>query len=347
MGSKLKTKIGNVIIGGGEKIAIQSMTNTKTVEVEATVAQITALVKEGCHIVRLAIPDMDSVKAFSEIRAALPNVPLVCDIHFDYKLAIASLENGADKVRINPGNIGDMDRVRAVVEAAKAKNAAIRIGVNSGSLRKEELERYGKVTPEGLSDSARYFTEEVAALGFTNMVVSIKASDVRACIEANRLFAKHSDFPIHLGITEAGTVFSGTVKSAVGLGILLYDGIGDTLRVSLTGDPCSEIAPAREILKSLDLMEGPTIISCPTCARTGIDLIGLADSVGEMVKSIDKNIKIAVMGCVVNGPGEAREADIGVAGGDGVGLIFTKGETLRKVPENEILSALKEEIDKL
>lgn len=340
-------KIGNVLIGGNNPVAIQSMCNTKTSDVEATVRQILALEEAGCEIIRVAVPDMEAAEAISEIKKRI-HIPLVADIHFDYRLALKAIENGVDKLRINPGNIGGEDRVKAVVEAAKAKNIPIRIGVNSGSLEKEILEKYGEVTPEGLVESALRHVRILEKLDFYDIVISIKASNVPFSLETYSLLSKEVDYPIHLGITESGTAWSGTIKSAVGIGAILAMGIGDTIRVSLTGDCVDEVKVAKAILKDLGLRKfGIEFISCPTCGRTSIDLIGLANKVEERCKNINKDIKVAVMGCAVNGPGEAREADIGVAGGNGYGLIFKKGEILKKLPEEELLDALMEEIEKL
>ncbi|MDO4301847.1 MAG: flavodoxin-dependent (E)-4-hydroxy-3-methylbut-2-enyl-diphosphate synthase [Clostridia bacterium] len=340
-------KIGNVLIGGDNPVAIQSMCNTKTSDVEATVKQILELEEAGCEIIRVAVPDMDAAEAISEIKKHI-HIPLVADIHFDYRLALKAIENGVDKLRINPGNIGGEDRVKAVVEAAKDKNIPIRIGVNSGSLEKDILEKYGEVTPEGLVESALRHVRILEKLDFYDIVISIKASNVPFSLETYSLLSKEVDYPIHLGITESGTAWSGTIKSAVGIGAILAMGIGDTIRVSLTGDCVDEVKVAKAILKDLGLRKfGIEFVSCPTCGRTCIDLIGLANKVEERCKNINKNIKVAVMGCAVNGPGEAREADIGVAGGKGYGLIFKKGEILKKLPENELLDALMEEIEKL
>lgn len=337
-------KIGNRLIGGGNPILIQSMTNTKTEQVEATVAQIRALEAAGCDIIRCAVPTMEAAEALKEIRKRI-SIPLVADIHFDYKLALAAIRHGADKIRINPGNIGSRERVRAVTEAAKERNIPIRVGVNSGSLEKELLEKYGGVTAEGLVESALNQAALIEDMGYDNLVISIKASDVMMCARAHELIASWTDHPLHVGITEAGTLYSGNIKSAVGLGIILYQGIGDTIRVSLTGDPLEEVKSAKRILKTLGLRKGGIeVVSCPTCGRTQIDLIGLANQVETMVQEIPLDIKVAVMGCVVNGPGEAREADIGIAGGKGVGLLIKKGEIVRKVPEGELVEALREEL---
>lgn len=337
-------QIGNVKIGGGNPIAIQSMTNTKTEDVEATVAQILALEAVGCEIIRCAVPTMEAAKALAEIKKQI-HIPLVADIHFDYRLAIAAIENGADKIRINPGNIGDMDRVRQVVEKAKEYNVPIRVGVNSGSLEKNLVEKYGGVTAEGIVESALDKVRIIEEMGYDNLVVSIKSSDVLMCVKAHELIAKECSYPLHVGITESGTVLSGNIKSSVGLGIILYQGIGDTIRVSLTGDPLEEIKSAKLILKTLGLRQGGIeVVSCPTCGRTQIDLIGLANQVENMVADIPLDIKVAVMGCVVNGPGEAKEADIGIAGGVGEGLLIKKGQIIKKVKEEELLETLRQEL---
>lgn len=340
-------KIGNVLIGGDNPIAIQSMCNTKTSDVDATVKQILELEAAGCEIIRVAVPDMKAAEAIAEIKKQI-HIPLVADIHFDYRLALKAIESGVDKLRINPGNIGGEDRVRAVVEAAKAKKIPIRIGVNSGSLEKDILEKYGEVTPEGLVESALRHVRILEKLDFHDIVISIKASNVPFSLATYSLLSKEVDYPIHLGITESGTEWSGTIKSAVGIGAILAMGIGDTIRVSLTGSTVEEVKVAKAILKDLGLRKfGIEFVSCPTCGRTSIDLIGLANKVEEKCRNINKDIKVAVMGCAVNGPGEAREADIGIAGGNGYGLIFKKGEILKKLPENELLDALMEEIEKL
>lgn len=340
-------KIGDRVIGGGNPILIQSMTNTKTEDVAATVAQIRALTAAGCDIVRCAVPTAEAAEALEKIKKQI-SIPLVADIHFDYRLALAAIAHGADKIRINPGNIGSKDRVRAVVDAAREKNIPIRVGVNSGSLEKELLEKYGGVTAEGLVESALSQVALIEDMGYDNLVISIKASDVCMCARAHELIAEQTDHPLHVGITEAGTLYSGNIKSAVGLGIILYQGIGDTIRVSLTGDPLEEIKSAKRILKTLGLRQGGVeVVSCPTCGRTQIDLIGLANQVETMVQDIPLDIKVAVMGCVVNGPGEAREADLGIAGGKGVGFLIRKGEVAKKVPEGELLQALREELLKL
>lgn len=339
--------VGGVLIGGDNPVSVQSMTNTKTENVEDTVRQILELEKAGCEIVRCTIPTEEAAKAVKEIKKQI-HIPLIGDIHFDYKLAIAAIENGADKIRINPGNIGSIERVREVVMAAKSNDVPIRVGVNSGSLEKDKIEKYGGVTAEGITESALDKVHMIEDMGYDKLVVSIKSSDVMMSIDAHKMIADKTDHPIHVGITETGTVWAGNIKSAIGIGIILNMGIGDTIRVSLTGNPVEEIYSGKLILKTLGLRKsGATIVSCPTCGRTDIDIITLASQVEEMVKDIEKDIKIAVMGCVVNGPGEAREADIGVAGGHGEGLIFSKGEILKKVPEGELLSELKKEIDRL
>ena len=337
-------QIGTVKIGGGNPVAIQSMTNTKTEDVEATVQQILALEAAGCQIIRCAVPTMEAAEAIREIKKRI-HIPLVADIHFDYRLAIAAIKNGADKIRINPGNIGDRSRVQAVVDKAKEYNIPIRVGVNSGSLEKTLLEKYGGVTAEGIVESAMDKVCLIEEMGYDNLVVSIKSSDVLMCVKAHELIAKQCPYPLHVGITESGTVLSGNIKSSVGLGIILYQGIGDTIRVSLTGDPLEEIKSAKLILKTLGLRKGGIeVVSCPTCGRTKIDLIGLANQVENMVADIPLDIKVAVMGCVVNGPGEAKEADIGIAGGIGEGLLIKKGEIIKKVKEEQLLSVLREEL---
>lgn len=342
-----KTKeiqIGNVTIGGGNKVAIQSMTNTKTEDVEATVAQILALEKAGCEIIRCAVPTMEAAQALRSIKKQI-HIPLVADIHFDYRLAIAAIENGADKIRINPGNIGSRERVQAVVDKAKEYGVPIRVGVNSGSLEKELVEKYGKVTAEGLVESAMDKVHMIEEMGYDQLVVSIKSSDVLMCVKAHELIAKQCKYPLHVGITESGTVWAGNIKSSVGLGMILGQGIGDTIRVSLTGDPVEEIRTAKLVLKTLGLRKGGIeVVSCPTCGRTKIDLIGLANQVEKMVSDIPLDIKVAVMGCVVNGPGEAKEADIGIAGGIGEGLLIKKGEIVKKVKEDELLETLRWEL---
>ena len=340
-------QIGDRKIGGGNPIAIQSMTNTKTEDIDATVKQILALEKAGCDIIRCAVPTMEAAKALAKIKQQI-HIPLVADIHFDYRLAIAAMENGADKIRINPGNIGSKERVQAVVDTAKERNIPIRVGVNSGSLEKEIVEKYGQVTAEGLVESALDKVAMIEEMGYDNLVISIKSSDVLMCIKAHELIAKQTNYPLHVGVTESGSLIAGNIKSAIGLGNILYQGIGDTIRVSLTGDPVEEIRSAKLILKSLGLRKGGvTVVSCPTCGRTQIDLIGLAGKVEKMVSDLDLDIKVAVMGCVVNGPGEAKEADIGIAGGKGEGLLIKKGEVIAKVPEDQLLDALKTELDKI
>ena len=337
-------QIGDRKIGGGNPILIQSMTNTKTEDVEQTVAQILALEQAGCDIIRCAVPTMEAAKALKEIKKQI-HIPLVADIHFDYRLAIAAMENGADKIRINPGNIGSTERIKAVVDVAKERGIPIRVGVNSGSLEKHLLEKYGGVTAEGIVESALDKVHLIESMGYDNLVVSIKSSDVLMCVKAHELIAKECPYPLHVGITESGTVYSGNVKSSVGLGIILHEGIGNTIRVSLTGDPVEEIRTAKLILKTLGLRKGGIeVVSCPTCGRTRIDLIKLANQVEEMVADIPLDIKVAVMGCVVNGPGEAKEADIGIAGGVGVGLLIKGGEIVKKVPESELLETLRQEL---
>ena len=337
-------QIGNCKIGGGNPVAIQSMTNTKTEDVEATVAQILALEAAGCDIIRCAVPTMEAAEALTEIKKRI-HIPLVADIHFDYRLAIAAIEHGADKIRINPGNIGDVSRVREVVEKAKEYNVPIRVGANSGSLEKHLVEKYGGVTAEGIVESALDKVHMIEEMGYDNLVVSIKSSDVMMCVKAHELIAEQCPYPLHVGITESGTILSGNIKSSVGLGIILYEGIGDTIRVSLTGDPLEEIKSAKLILKTLGLRKGGIeVVSCPTCGRTKIDLIGLANQVENMVADIPLDIKVAVMGCVVNGPGEAKEADIGIAGGIGEGLLIKKGEIVKKVKEEELLDTLRNEL---
>jgi (E)-4-hydroxy-3-methylbut-2-enyl-diphosphate synthase len=339
-------RIGDRLIGGGNPILIQSMTNTPTEDVEATVAQILRLEKAGCDIIRCTVPNEEAAKAIGQIRRRI-HIPLVADIHFDYRMAIAAIENGADKVRINPGNIGGEEKLDAVVRCAKEHGAPIRVGVNSGSLERDLVEKYGGVTPEGLVESALDKVSMIEKCGYSNIVISIKSSDVLTCVKAHEILAQRTDYPLHVGITEAGTVRGGTIKSSVGLGIILYEGIGDTIRVSLSGDPEEEVYTAKQILRDLGLRkEGIEVVSCPTCGRTRIDLIGLADKVEEMVKNYPNlNIKVAVMGCAVNGPGEAKEADIGIAGGLHEGLLIKKGEIVKKLPEDELLPALKYELD--
>ncbi|MDE6603186.1 MAG: flavodoxin-dependent (E)-4-hydroxy-3-methylbut-2-enyl-diphosphate synthase [Lachnospiraceae bacterium] len=336
--------IGDRKIGGGNPILIQSMTNTPTEDVEATVAQILRLEKAGCEIIRCTVPTMEAAQALAKIRERI-HVPLVADIHFDYKMAVAAIENGADKIRINPGNIGGKEKVAAVVAAARERSIPIRVGVNSGSLERELVEKYHGVTAEGIVESALDKVGIIEDCGYDNLVISIKSSDVMMCVRAHELLAARTNYPLHVGITESGTVTSGNIKSAVGLGIILNQGIGDTVRVSLTGDPVEEIRSAKLILRTLGLRKGGIeVVSCPTCGRTKIDLIGLAEQVEEMVQDIPLDIKVAVMGCAVNGPGEAKEADIGIAGGIGEGLLIKRGEIVRKVPEQELLHTLREEL---
>lgn len=336
--------IGDRKIGGGNPILIQSMTNTPTQDVEATVAQILRLEQAGCEIIRCTVPDEAAALALAKIKERI-HIPLVADIHFDYKMAIAAMENGADKIRINPGNIGGKEKVEAVVAVAKERGIPIRVGVNSGSLERELVEKYHGVTAEGIVESALDKVRIIEDCGYDNLVISIKSSDVMMCVKAHELLAAETNYPLHVGITESGTVTSGNIKSAVGLGIILNQGIGDTVRVSLTGDPVEEIKSAKLILKTLGLRKGGIeVVSCPTCGRTKIDLIGLATKVEEMVRDIPLDIKVAVMGCAVNGPGEAREADIGIAGGIGEGLLIKKGEIVRKVPEDALLDTLREEL---
>ena len=337
-------QIGDKKIGGGNPVLIQSMCNTKTEDVKATVEQILKLEAAGCDIIRVAVPTMEAAAAIRQIKKQI-HIPLVADIHFDYRLAIAAMESGADKIRINPGNIGSRERVQAVVDTAKKYGIPIRVGVNSGSLEKELVEKHGGVTAEAIVESARKQVAVIEEMGYDNLVVSIKSSDVLMCVKAHELLAKECRYPLHVGITEAGTLLSGNIKSSVGLGIILYEGIGDTIRVSLTGDPLEEIKSAKLILKALNLRTGGVeVVSCPTCGRTQIDLIGLANQVETIVADIDMDVKVAVMGCVVNGPGEAREADIGIAGGIGEGLLIKKGQVLKKVPEGELLEALRAEL---
>ena len=338
-------KIGNRVIGGGNPILIQSMTNTRTEDVESTVQQILALEAAGCEIVRCTIPTLEAAKAIAAIKKRV-SIPIVGDIHFDYKMAIAAMENGVDKIRINPGNIGGIENVKAVVDVARERNIPIRVGVNSGSLEKNLVEKYGGVTAEGIVESALDKVKMIEDLGYDNLVISIKSSDVLMCVKAHELLVKETNYPIHVGITESGTLTSGNIKSAIGLGLILHQGIGDTIRVSLTGDPVEEIKSAKLILRTLGLRKGGIeVVSCPTCGRTKIDLIGLANEVEKLVANYDLDIKVAVMGCVVNGPGEAKEADIGIAGGIGEGLLIKKGEIIKKLPENELLSTLKYELD--
>ncbi len=346
-GTKIVT-IGGRVIGGGNPVLIQSMCNTKTENVQATTEQILALEKLGCDIIRVAVPTPEAAEAIREIRKGI-HIPLVADIHFDYRLALASIAAGADKIRINPGNIGGEENVRAVAAAAKAAGIPIRVGVNSGSLEKNLVEKYGGVTPEGLVESALDKVRMLENADFDNIVISIKSSNVMLSVKAHEMIRDLTDYPLHVGITEAGTVNMGNIKSSAGIGILLYEGIGDTIRVSLTGDPAEEVRSAKAILRALGLRKGGIeMVSCPTCGRTQIDLIGLAEKTEKMLAEYDDlNIKVAVMGCVVNGPGEAREADLGIAGGKGEGLLFRNGTILRKVPEEGLLDALREELERV
>ena len=338
-------KIGSKLIGGGNPIMIQSMTNTHTEDVEATVKQILRLEKAGCDIIRCTVPTIEAAHAIKEIKKQI-HIPLVADIHFDYKMAIAAMENGADKIRINPGNIGSTDKIKAVVDVAKSRNIPIRVGVNSGSLEKDIVEKYNGVTAKGLVESALDKVKIIEDLGYDNLVISIKSSDVMMCVKAHELIAEQTNYPLHVGITESGTIFSGSIKSSIGLGLILNQGIGDTIRVSLTDDPVREVEAAKLILRTLGLRKGGIeVVSCPTCGRTRIDLIGLASRVEELVKNYDLDIKIAVMGCVVNGPGEAKEADLGIAGGDGCGVLIKHGEIVKKFDEDKLLSVLMDELD--
>ena len=340
-------KVGNLLIGGGNPVVIQSMTNTTTSDVDATVEQIKKLEAVGCQMVRMTINNEEAARAIGEIKKRV-NIPLCADIHFDYKLALKAIENGVAALRINPGNIGSIDRIKAVAERCKAKQIPIRIGVNSGSLEKDILEKHGRVNAEGLVESALRHVKILEDLDFYDIVISIKSSNVPMMIECYRLVAEKCDYPLHLGVTEAGTVQRGTIKSSIGIGTLLAEGIGDTIRVSLTSNPLEEIKVAKEILKSLGIIKnGVEFVSCPTCGRTQINLIKIAEEVEKRLENCEKNIKVAVMGCVVNGPGEARESDIGIAGGKGEGIIFKKGEIIKKVKEEELIDALMEEVDKL
>ena len=339
-----KIQIGNKVIGGGNPILIQSMTNTRTEDIEATVEQIHRLEKAGCEIIRCTVPTIEAAQAIKEIKKQI-TIPLVADIHFDYHMAVASIENGADKIRINPGNIGGEDKVAAVVDAARERNIPIRVGVNGGSLEKELVEKYHGVTAQGLVESALDKVHMIEKQNYENIVISIKSSDVLMCVEAHEILAERTDYPLHVGITESGTIISGNIKSSIGLALILNKGIGDTIRVSLTGDPAEEIKSAKLILRTLGLRKGGIeVVSCPTCGRTKIDLIGLANQVEAMVEQFPLDIKVAVMGCAVNGPGEAKEADIGIAGGLGEGLLIKKGEIVKKVPENQLLDTLREEL---
>ena len=347
MASKIQVKAGNVCIGGGAQVSVQSMLNVPSTDIEGSVNQAKKLEAAGCQIIRAAIPDMDAVKLIPALKEAV-SVPIVADIHFNYKLALEACAAGIDKIRINPGNIGSDDRVKAVADACRARNIPIRIGVNSGSLEKEILAKYGHPTPQALCDSALYHASLLEKFDFTDIVLSMKSSTVSTMIQAYELAAQQCDYPLHLGVTEAGTERMGIIKSAAGIGSLLLHGIGDTIRVSLTADPVREVYAAYDILRALDLHTGGVqFVSCPTCGRTRIDLVRIANEVEERLRSCKKNIKVAVMGCVVNGPGEAKEADIGIAGGDGCGLVFRKGEVLYKVPEDKLVDALMDEIEKL
>lgn len=337
-------QIGDRCIGGGNPILIQSMTNTRTEDVEATVRQILELEAAGCEIVRCTVPTQEAAEAIAEIKKQI-HIPLVADIHFDYRMAILAMENGADKIRINPGNIGGEERLKAVVAVAKERNIPIRVGVNSGSLERELVEKYNGVTAEGIVESALDKVRMIEDCGYENIVISIKSSDVLMCVDAHQRIAELTDYPLHVGITEAGTLYSGNIKSSIGLGLILHQGIGDTIRVSLTGHPVEEIKTAKLILRTLGLRKGGIeVVSCPTCGRTKIDLIGLANQVETMVAEFPLDIKVAVMGCVVNGPGEAKEADIGIAGGIGEGLLIKKGEMIRKIPEDKLLEELRKEL---
>ena len=344
-----EVKIGTRVIGGSNLIAVQSMCNTRTSDVSATVQQILRLEEAGCEIIRAAVPDEAAAEAIPAIKEQI-HIPLVGDIHFDYRLALRAIENGIDKIRINPGNIGGQEKLEKVVSAAAARNVPIRVGVNSGSLEKDLIEKYGgHVTAEGLVDSALDKAGMISAMGYHNVVISIKSSDVLMCVRAHELIKERTDYPLHVGITEAGTVWAGNIKSSVGLGIILHEGIGDTIRVSLTGDPVEEVRTAKQILKTLGLRRGGIeVVSCPTCGRTSIDLIGLAERVGALCarKEYEKlDMKVACMGCVVNGPGEAKEAELGICGGKGEGLIIKRGKVLRKVPEEALLDEFKKELD--
>ena len=345
-----KTKlvqIGDKQIGAGLPILIQSMCNTKTENVKSTVEQILRLEDAGCDIIRVAVPNTEAASAIAQIKKQI-HIPLVADIHFDYRLALEAIKAGCDKIRINPGNIGSTERIKAVVDACRERNLPIRVGVNSGSLEKHLIEKYGGVSAEGIVESALDKVKIIEDMDYNNLVISIKSSDVMMCVKAHELISERTDYPLHIGITESGTVKRGMIKSSLGLGIILYQGIGDTIRVSLTGDPVEEIFAGKLILSNLGLKKsGIEVVSCPTCGRTNIDLIGLAGKVEKLVEDYDLNIKVAVMGCVVNGPGEAKEADIGIAGGIGEGLLIKKGKVVKKLPESELLKALKEELDLL
>ncbi len=347
MGSKIQVKAGNVLIGGGAPVSVQSMLNVPSTDIEGSAAQAKRLEEAGCQIIRAAIPDMEAVKLIPALKEAV-SVPIVADIHFNYKLALEACAAGVDKIRINPGNIGSDDRVKAVADACKSRNIPIRIGVNSGSLEKEILAKYGHPTPQALCDSALYHASLLEKFDFNDIVLSMKSSTVSTMVQAYEIASQSCDYPLHLGVTEAGTERMGVIKSAAGLGALLLRGIGDTIRVSLTADPVREVYAANDILKAIDLKQGGVqFVSCPTCGRTRIDLVKIAGEVEDRLRGCEKDIKVAVMGCVVNGPGEAKEADIGIAGGDGCGLVFKKGEIIAKVPEDKLVDALMEEIEKL
>ena len=344
---KIQVKAGNVLIGNGAEVSIQSMLNTRADDIEGSVLQAKRLEDAGCQIIRAAIPDMNAVRLFPALKEAV-SIPVVADIHFDYKLALESVAAGIDKIRINPGNIGDEDRVRQVAKACKDKNIPIRIGVNSGSLEKEILKKYGHPTAQALCDSALYHASLLEKFDFNDIVLSMKSSDVKTMVDAYEIANNSCDYPLHLGVTEAGTTRMGIIKSSAGIGSLLLHGIGDTIRISLTADPVEEIYAAKDLLKAIGLRkDGITFVSCPTCGRTKIDLIGLANEAQERLKDCNKNIKVAIMGCVVNGPGEAKEADVGIAGGDKEGLVFKKGQILYKVPEDKLIDALIDEIEKM
>ncbi|MGI6778296.1 MAG: flavodoxin-dependent (E)-4-hydroxy-3-methylbut-2-enyl-diphosphate synthase [Acetivibrionales bacterium] len=340
-----KVRVGDIYIGGNSPVTVQSMTNTDTRNVDSTIEQIRRLEEAGCQIVRLAVPDNEAAQALKRIKNSV-NIPLVADIHFDYRLALASMENGADKIRINPGNIGTKDRIKAVVDMAKERGIPIRIGVNSGSVEKRIIQKYNGVTPEGMVESALENAALLKEFNFEDIVISIKASSVPMTIAAYRLISSVSEYPLHIGVTEAGTVYRGIIKSSIGLGCLLAEGIGDTLRVSLTGDPAEEVRAGHEILRALSLeKEGIDMVSCPTCGRCQIDLIAIANQIEQRLKPVKKNIKIAIMGCAVNGPGEAKDADIGIAGGKGEALLFKKGKIIRKIPQDKILEEFMREIE--
>lgn len=342
-----KIRVGNIFIGGDSPISVQSMTNTDTRDVKATIGQIKSLEEAGCDIIRVAILDNEAASSISEIKKAI-KIPLVADIHFDYRLALECMKNGVDKIRLNPGNIGGQDRVKIVADMAKERQIPIRIGVNSGSVEKSIIEKFGGITPEGMVESALAHAAMLEDVDFDDIAISIKASSVPMTIAAYRLLSQKSSYPIHIGVTEAGTIYKGTIKSSVGIGCLLAEGIGDTLRVSLTGEPLEEVRVGKQILKSLGLLKnGIEVVSCPTCGRTKIDLIGIANILEPILDKMDKNIKVAIMGCVVNGPGEAKDADIGIAGGFNEALLFKKGEIIRKIPEDKIVEELIREINQM